>query len=56
MELVKEKQELALFYVVAISTGQAGTIKSVHLCGAKIKQFFTKPKIHLLLPLVNLYS
>jgi len=38
---------LALFYVVAILSGCAGN--SVHFQSAKIKQYFTKQKIGLLL-------
>jgi diacylglycerol kinase (ATP) len=48
-----ENRVLALFYVVAIQPRprhrQLRDIKSVHFRRAKIKQFFTKPKIGLLL-------
>ena len=33
-----------------------GQLNQSTINGAKIKQFFTKPKIHLLLPIETLYS
>jgi hypothetical protein len=55
IEIKKRALVLALFYVVAIRPGFNRDIKSVHFQLAKIKQYFTKQKIRLLLmPIYNL--
>ena len=56
MKRSKRSGVLALFYVVAICSLLVRGNKSVHFRVAKIKHFFTKPKIHLLLKAENLYS